>query len=188
MMMILQWFIAGAFVMALGAPPVQEPATTKHATGEAGVSTEQVTGEVVQVDGNTLVAKMRPDGKLRTFNVLPGREFVIDGKTKLIGDLKQGTVLTATVTTTTQDVTARTLKVVHGTVWYVLGSTVILTLENGENRQFTLPDAYTFTVDGKPTSLSELRKGMKVEGSNLIVEPMTEIATKVTVTGKAPKP
>jgi hypothetical protein len=113
---------------------------------------------------------------------------VIDGKTKLIGDLKPGTVLTATVTTTTQDVTARTLNVAHGTVWYAMGTTVILVLDNGETRQFTLPQTYTFTVEGKPTSLDALRKGMKVSGSNLIVEPMTEISTKVAVTGKAPKP
>jgi RNase P/RNase MRP subunit p29 len=147
-----------------------------------------MTGEVVQIDGNTLVAKMQPDGKLRTFNVQPGREFVIDGKTKLIGDLKPGTVLTATVTTTTQDLSVRTLKVAHGTVKYASGKTVILTLENGETQQFTLPEDYSFTVDGKPAKFDALRKGMKVVGSNLIVEPLTEISTEVAVTGKAPKP
>ncbi len=187
-MTILRVFIAGGVVMAMGAPTLRAQATTKHEAGPAQVSTAQMTGEVVQVEGNTLVAKMQPDGKLRTFNVLPGREFVIDGKTKLIGDLRPGTILTATVTTTTQDVTVRTLKVAKGTVWYVAGTTVILTLENGENKQFTLPDTATFTVDGKPTSLSELKKGMKIVGTNMIVEPMTQISTKVAVTGKAPKP
>lgn len=187
-MSISRLFMTCGVLLALGAPTLHAQATTKHAAGPADVKTEQMTGEVVHIDGNTLVAKMQPDGKLRTFDVQPGREFVIDGKKQLIGDLKPGTVLTATVTTTTQDVTARTLKVAHGTVWYASGTTVILNLDEGGTRQFTLPKDYTFTVEGKPTSLDQLRKGMKVVGSNLIVEPMTEISTKVAVTGKAPKP
>jgi VCBS repeat-containing protein len=185
-MTISRLFITGV-LLALGAPILHAQSTTKHAAGPAEVTTSQMTGEVVQVEGNTLVAKMQPDGKLRTFNVQSGGEFLIDGKTQLIGDLKPGTTLTATVTTTTQDVTVRTLNVANGTVWYAAGRTVILALDNGDIRQFTLPADYKFTVDGKPTSLTGLRKGMKVAGTNLIVEPRTEISTKVKVTGHSPK-
>ncbi len=48
------------------------------------------------------------------FLVQSGREFVIDGQTKHIADLKPGTVLTATVTTTTRPVTVRTTSVLNG--------------------------------------------------------------------------
>ena len=62
-------------------------------------------------------------------------------------DLKPGTKLTATVTTTTTPVTVRTTTVGSGRVWYVAGTTVILTLPNGENRQYKVARDYKFTVE-----------------------------------------
>ena len=54
------------------------------------------------LEGNDLLVRLRPSGLYQFFEVQPGRKFVIDGQPKLIGDLKTGTVLTATVTTKTQ--------------------------------------------------------------------------------------
>ena len=75
----------------------------------------------------------------------------------------------------------------NGTVWYVSGNYVVVTLENGENREYTVPASYKFVVNGKPASVSELRKGMKVSGTKIVAEPRTEIATQTVITGKAPK-
>ena len=129
--------ITGVALLATAAAlQAQTPTKTEKVKGTTRFNAVQMTGEVVWVQGNTLVAKMQPSGHYSVFNVQPGREFVIDGQTRHIGDLKPGTVLTATVTTKNQSVTVRTTSALNGTVWWVQGNYVILTLENGENKEF----------------------------------------------------
>lgn len=67
------------------------------------------------------------------------------------------------------------------------GNYVILTNEKGENHEYNVPESYQFTVSGKPASVRDLKKGMKVQAVKIVEEPVTEISTKVAVTGKAPK-
>jgi hypothetical protein len=119
--------------------------------------------------------------------VKPGREFMIDGQTKHIGDLKVGTVLTATVRTTTQPVTVRTTSNLKGKVFWVNGNYVILTLENGENKEYNVPDSFKFMVEGKPATVSELKQGMNVSATKIVEEPHTEISEATVITGKSPK-
>src|SRR5580765_4450179 len=178
--------IAGATVMALAGGLQAQTTTTKEA-GASTSTTSSITGEVVLVDHNWLLTKMLPNGGYRWFNVQPGREFNIDGKTQHIGDLKPGTVLTAVIITKTQPVTVRTTSVLNGTVWHVSGNYVVLTVENGENREFNVPDSFRFTVEGKEASVKDLKKGMKVSATKIVAEPQTEISEKVMVTGTAPK-
>lgn len=178
--------VMGACVLVLPTM-IYAQATTRHAAGTAKETKSQMTGEVLWAEGNTLVVWMLPAGEVRTFNVAPGREFKIDGQVKMIGDLKPGTILNATITTKTQDVRVRTQSVVKGTVWYVKGNAVILTLENGENRQYDVPDSLKFTVDGKEVTVKDLKKGTKIVGSKMVEAPETVITTDVVVTGKAPK-
>ena len=64
---------------------------------------------------------------------------------------------------------------------------VILTLANGENKEYKVPDSFRFVVEGKPASVHELKQGMKVTATKIIEEPQTEISTETKVTGKAPK-
>jgi hypothetical protein len=164
--------------------------TTKkeETTGVAKVTTEKITGEVVQVEGNHLVAKMQPSGQYRMFTIQPGRQFIIDGQSKQLSDLKPGTVLTATTTTTTQSVTDRMTTVTNGTVWFVSGNKLIVTLENGENREFNVPDDFKFTVEGnKEATVRDLRKGMRISATKIVSEPRTQISTDLVVTGQAPK-
>ena len=66
------------------------------------------------------------------------------------------------------------------------GNYVILTNEKGENREYNVPESYEFTVRASP-SVRDLKKGMKVQAVKIVEEPVTEISTKVVVTGKAPK-
>ena len=126
-------------VSAVGLRAQTTTGNVTQATGEAKVTTEQITGEVALVDGNRLVVKLEPKGLYRYFDIPPGRQFIIDGQTKMISDLRPGTVLTATATTTTQPVIVRTTSVINGTVWYVSGNYVILTLPSGENRDYNVP-------------------------------------------------
>jgi len=104
-----------------------------------------------------------------------------------VRDLTPGTRLNATITKTTTPVTVRTTTVGTGRVWYVAGTSVILTLPNGENKQYKVQPDYRFTVNGKPASVFELRRGMTVSAEKIVEEPTVEIATNTQVVGSAPK-
>jgi hypothetical protein len=159
--------------------------TTTQVKGTPSITTEQLKGTVVQVEGNDLLVRMST-GELRHFNVAPGRKFMIDGKELSLQELKPGTSLTATTTTTTTPVTTRTTTVGSGKVWFASGNTVILTLPNGENKMYKVEDSYRFTVNGQPASVHDLTKGMIVAAEKIVEEPSTEIASGTMVIGQAP--
>ena len=134
----LTTIVVGFTLVSVTAVAQQGPQTTKEIVkGAASVTTEQLHGTVEYVEGNTLVVRMA-NGALREFNVPEIRKFIIDGQEKTVHDLKPGTKLNATVTTTTTPITERTTTVGTGTVFWVAGKTVILTLPNGENKQYTV--------------------------------------------------
>jgi hypothetical protein len=109
----------------------------------------KLTGEVVSVQGNWLVAKMEPTGRYSVFEVQPGREFMIDGQKKLIGDLQPGTVLTAMVVTKTTPVTMRTTSTLNGTVWFVQGNYVVLA--RTKSTRFPTRTSSSWRVRAKPS-------------------------------------
>jgi len=172
------------FAMAAGLG-AQATTTTKEA-GKPEVTTEQITGEVVLVDNNVLLARMQPGGQYRMFNIQPSQQFVVDGKSKRLSELTPGTVLTATALTTNQPVTVRTTTVTNGTVLWVQGNYVVLTLENGQTREYTVPESFTFTSGGKPATVKDLRKGMKVSATKIVAEPTSQISKEIVITGKSP--
>jgi len=163
--------------------------TTSKATemSTAQFSVAQISGEVVMVDGNYLLVKIRPSGVQRWFNVSPDRQFIIDGQPKTINPLTPGTVLTATAVTKMTPVTVRTTTITNGTVLNVSGRTLSVRLENGERRSYTVPESFRFNVDGKSVSISQLQKGMHVTATKIVSEPDSEISTLAVVTDKAPK-
>jgi len=173
--------------MAAGVQAQTTTTRTKEPAGPANVVSSTLTGEVALTEGNQLLVRMQRSGLYRYFSLKPGQQFMIDGQPKLIGDLKPGTMLTATILTTTQPVTVRTASSLTGTVWYVSGNYVILTHENGENHEYNVPPTFKFMVEGKPASVGELRKGMKVSATKIVEQPHTEISTQGFITGKAPK-
>jgi hypothetical protein len=160
-------------------------ASKEQIKGAAEVKTEQLKGMVVFVEGSQLLVKMA-SGELRTFKVPPSRRFIVDGKETKINELRPGTTLTATVTTATTPLTERTTTVGSGTVWYVQGNTVVVTLPNGENRMYTVNDAYRFIVNGHDASVHDLRKGMSLSATRIVEEPRTEVTSDIVVTGQAP--
>src|SRR3954449_3988010 len=175
---------ASAMAMAQQAMP---KTTSEQMRGESSVKSEQLSGTVVAVEGNDLLVRMSSGG-FRNFIVPESRVFSIDGQDVSVHDLKPGTRLTATVTTTTTPVTERTTTVGTGKVWYVSGNTVILTLPNNENRMYKVNDNYRFNVHGQPASVHDLRKGMVISAQKIVEEPRTEVAANTTVTGHAPPP
>ena len=162
--------------------------TTSTIPGSTGVVTRQMSGTVQYVEGNTLVVKMA-SGEIRSFTVPPERDFVIDGVAKKVGDLQPGTVLNATITTTTTSATQRTVHSVTGKVWYIAAPTVILTLTpSGENRQYVVKNKeIVFMVDGRPATVFDLRKGMMVSAEKIVEEPISTVAQNSKITGHAPK-
>jgi hypothetical protein len=176
-----------AVLCVAGTAYAQTTPQTERLKGEAKVETLKMTGTVVEVRDNYLLAKMQPLGNYSLFKVMPGREFIIDGQTKHIGDLKPGTELTGMITTRTTPVTVRTTSTLNGTVWHAQDKYVILTLENGENKEYSVPESFQFIVEGKPATVRELRRGMKVTATKIVEEPQTEMSTDTVITGKAPK-
>jgi glucose/arabinose dehydrogenase len=175
-----------ATVLAGGQSNGQDPqTTTQHIKGESQVTTAQVKGTVVYTEGNTLVV-LASSGVIEEFQVAPSRKFIIDGKELTVDQLKPGTALTLTVTTTTTPVTARMTTIGSGRVFWVSQSAVIVTLPNNERRMYRPDESYRFTVDGKPASIHELKKGMMVSGERIVEEPRTEITTNSVVTGTSP--
>jgi hypothetical protein len=178
-------------VIAVGAATAaaQAPQSTRQATkGEGTVTTEKMSGEVVYVEGNNLIVKMA-SGEIRTFSNVPdSRKAIIDGKELGVRELVPGTRLTATITKTTTPVTVRTTTVGTGTVRFVAGNSVILTLANGETKQYTVKPDYKFNINGQPASVKELRPGMTVSAEKIVEEPTVEIAMDTSVVGQAPRP
>ena len=179
--------VTGAAVLAMAVGLHAQTTTTTKDAGAAKVTTEQLKGEVVWIEHDLLVAKLLPSGDYRVFNMKPGQQFVIDGQTKLIGDLKLGTVLTATATTTTRPVVVRTATVINGTVAWVSGNYVVLTLPSGQDKGYTVPESFKFAVGGKEASVHDLKTGMKVTATKIVEDPQTVISSKTVITGTGPK-
>src|SRR6478672_13563845 len=109
MMTTRQVIMTGLAVLSMaGAAHAQATTQTQKVLGANKTETVEMTGEVIWVQGEWLFAKMQPLGNYSLFKVQPGREFIVDGETKHIGDLKPGTILTGTIVKTTTDVTQRT--------------------------------------------------------------------------------
>src|SRR5882762_7172857 len=149
----------------------QLPQTTKETiTGAPKVTTEKLSGTVLQAEGNTLAVRMST-GEVKEFVVPESRKFIIDGKELSVHDLKVGTKLRATVTTTTTPIAERTTTVGSGAVWFVSGNNVIITLPNGENRNYKVEDHFPFNIGGEKATVHELKKGMTISAEKIVEEP-----------------
>lgn len=165
----------------------QATKTAETVAGAAKVTTTQLKGEVAYIQGDYLIAKMIPGGGYRLFQLRPGKTATIDGVVMPLNKVAIGTVLTAYVTVTERAMVDRTITTLKGTVWHSSPTTVILTLENGDNRQYDVPAGLKFNVDGKMLEAMELRTGMKVTATKIVEAPRTEITESNVVTGVAPK-
>ena len=149
----LRLFQAAALCLCLSAVSFAQVQTTK--TEATGTPTHRVTverGEIVYISGNTVVVKME-DGELREFDNVPeSTTFMVDGKPVTIKNAQVGMKLEKQTVTTTTPKTVTTVETVRGKVWHVTPPTsVILTLENGQNQEFKIPKGQKFMVDGRET-------------------------------------
>jgi hypothetical protein len=161
-------------------------------TASESAPTKEVTverAEVVNVAGNDLIVKME-DGQIRHFpNIPETARATVDGKELGIHDLKPGMKLERTITTTTTPRTVTTVESVTGKVWHASPPTkVVLTLENGENQEFTIPSGQKFTVDGQETDAWGLKKGMTVTATRITEVPETVVQREQQLAGTMPPP
>jgi LPXTG-motif cell wall-anchored protein len=183
-------FAVGAVGLALTLNmSAQVQTETSTTTGQAMTEVKVDRGTVMLVDGNDLVVKTQ-DGRLVHFaNVPESARATVDGQELGIHDLKPGMTLERTITTTTTPQTITTVKKVTGTVWNVNApSSVILTLEDGTNQSFKIPDGQKFNIDGQMVDAWGLRKGMKVSATKIIEAPETVVEQQKQVTGSMPPP
>lgn len=188
----------GARAQEPAPPPAAPPEAEKPASPEAekpapqatlplpalASTTNRVSCEVVQVEGTYLLVKLQ-SGEVRVFNVSPERRFIVDGKPLTVQQLKPGTILTATFTSTPPSGAA--VAKLTGKVWYASGNTVILTLPDGTNKSYTVPASFKFMVNDEPAPVSKLRKGMMVTAYRIPEPPAMEISYDVQVTGTTKK-
>ena len=78
----------------------------------------------------------------------------------------------------------------QGRVWFVAPPTAILTLPDGQNKQYPVraEDNVQFIVQGRPATIFDLRTGMNVTAEKIVEEPDVEIATESKVVSQAPQP
>jgi LPXTG-motif cell wall-anchored protein len=167
----------------------QVQTTTTTTTGKVSKEVQVEHGEVVTVAGNDLVVKME-DGTIRHFpNVPETARITVDGRQLGIHDLKPGMKLQRTITTTTTPKTITTVQTVTGKVWYVNPpNSVILTLEDGKNQSFKIPQGQKFDIDGQMVGAFGLKKGMNVKATKIVEVPDTVVAKQRSVTGTMPPP
>ena len=176
---------AMSFAVSVRAQPTQTQQSLPSKI--PNVTTTQLKGEVAYLQGDYLVAKMVPSGTYRLFVLKPGKTATIDGVVMPLNKAPIGTMLTATVTVTETPVIDRTISTLKGKVWVASPTSVILTLENGENKQYDVPADMRFDVDGKKLEAMELRPGMNLTATKIVESQRTEFTTDNVVTGVGPK-
>ena len=178
---------SGLFVAFAASTRAQVQSQTATTSGAPTKEVKIETGEVVAVKGNDLFVKM-PDGTIRDFpNVPEGARATVDGKKLGIHELKPGMKLQRTTVTTTTPQVVTTIETVTGKVWRVNPPvSVILTLENGQNQMFKIPEGQKFTVNGQQTDVWGLKDGMKVTATKITTAEATSVTQKTQVTGTMP--
>lgn len=158
---------------------------TGVAIAQTSTQVETRSGTVVYVSGNDVIVKM-DDGTVKHVVAPDGATAEVDGKTLTVHDLKPGMHLTKTITTTSTTENVKSVRVVKGKVWMVNAPYVIVTLANGQNKQYKAPDGMKFNVDGEEKTVFDLRKGMNLTATIVSTTPTTMVSSQSSVTGTGP--
>jgi LPXTG-motif cell wall-anchored protein len=166
----------------------QDTTTTTIRHGVPSYNTDVRNAQVVYVEGNDLVLKLE-NGKVEHLIVPDSDKFTIDGKDVSVSELKPGTKLTQTITTTTAPRYVTSVRTLKGTVWHVNApSRVIVSLPDHTNQVYSVPQHAKFFVNGKQRTVFDLRKGMSFEATIVSDSTETVYEQAKSVTGTAPVP
>lgn len=188
----LAYSVLAMAVFLIVSTPTVLAQDTSQTTVTHGQPSQQVTvdhGEVVYVSGNDLVVRNLDTGELTNFVVPDSARVTVDGQELSVHDLKPGMKLQRTITTTTTPRVVTTVRTIQGKVWHVNPPvSVILTLPDGTNKQYTIPKDQKFTVNGKETDAFHLKKDMNVTATVISEVPESHVAEQRAVTGQMPPP
>jgi hypothetical protein len=160
MLFLVAICVALATVMAA---QVETQTTIQSAVPTQNVQVERA--EVVYVAGNDLVIKT-DDGQIAHVVVPDGVTVAVDNRELTVHDLKPGMKLQRTITTMVTPSTITAIKTVEGTVFHVTPPNfVILTLPDGTNQPFRIPNRQKFLINGNETDAFGLKKGMKISAT-----------------------
>ena len=151
------------------------------------VDTEVKRGTVLVAKGNSVLVR-EEGGNDHLYTVPEGFLVKVGDREVLVDQLEPGTELIATITTVTRPRTVQTTQVISGTVWEVVGNSLMVTLESGEQRQSVVPAGFKFIVNGEEKGVNELRRGMELRAT--IIQEKQEMVTESTtvVSGLPPAP
>lgn len=183
-------FMVGMICLSLTlSAGAQVQSSTSTTSQTPTVTSKTVSGTVVYVGAHDLIVKM-DDGSLKHFTNVPDTATaMVDGKPITIKDAKVGMKLSKTVTTTTMPRTITTTQTVTGKVWQVNPPrSVVLSMDNGENQMFKIPEGQKFNVNGQTVDAWGLKKGMVVSATKVVEVPETVISQQAKVTGSMPPP
>lgn len=179
---------AVAFAMVAIGVGAQDTTSTTVRHGPARYDTTVKNAEVLYVEGNDLVLRV-DNGRIEHLVVPDTDRFTIGGKELTVHELTVGTKLTQTITTTTAPRYVTTVRTLKGKVWHVnTPDSVILTLPEGTNHLYRIPDHAEFTINGEKKSAFDLRKGMIFEATIITDDTETVIERTKSVVGQAPPP
>jgi hypothetical protein len=180
----------GALAFGIGTTSAwaQDTTTTAIRHGDPTLETTVKNAEIVYVEGNDLVLKLA-DGKVEHLVVPSNEKFSIDGKEVTVSELRSGTKLTQTITTTTTPRYVNTVRTLKGKVWHVNApGSVIVQLPDHTNHLYKVPSHAIFTVNGQKKTVFDLKKGMKFEATIVTDEPQRVVEYSKANVGQAPKP
>jgi hypothetical protein len=174
--------------IAAGAVWAQNTTTQTFKHGETAYDTKVSNAEVVYVEGNDLVLRTS-DGKIEHFLVPDSDRFTVNGNEVTVNELRPGTKLTQTITTSTTPRYVTTVQTIKGKVWHVSAPhSIILRLPDNRNHVFSVPDHAQFTIHGQPKTVFDLRKGMNVEATVITDSEEKVISTNKSVVAEIPSP
>ena len=168
------WKMLFWVVILVAAATVTAAQVETQTTIQRGVPTQKVQvdrAEVVYVAGNDLVIKT-DDGQIERIVVPDEGTVVVDDRELTVHDLKPGMKLQRTITTMVTPTTITAIKTVEGTVFHVTPpNSVILTLPDGTNQPFRIPNRQKFVINGNETDAFGLEKGMKMSATVITEVP-----------------
>ncbi len=147
-------------------------------------------GIVTYASGNDLIVKME-DGNIKRVVTPADHKLTVDGKEVAVRDLKPGTRLTQTITTTTEEQMVTNVRTVDAKVIEAKpdAKPPSLTIVMGDTiKHIKVPEGTKFTINGKEMTLADLREGMQVKGTVVTAVPTTVVSRTRSVTGQAPPP
>jgi LPXTG-motif cell wall-anchored protein len=166
----------------------QDATTTTVQRGVPTYNTDVRNAQVVYVEGNDLVLKLE-SGKIEHLIGPDSDKFTIDGKTVSVRELKPGTKLTQTITTSMAPHYVNSVRTLKGKVWHVNAPrTVIVSLPDHTNQIYSVPSHAKFFVDGQPKTVFDLKKGMTFQATIVSDSTETVVSQSKATTGTAPAP